>query len=69
MAINYESLREFARKNGNITLYAPTGEVTILKDGTFDLLGIIEKATAFIFEGKQYTRAQFEKLLANPTEK
>lgn len=64
MAINYESLREFARENGDIKLYAPEGEVTILKDGTPDLFNIIERATTFVLKGQEYTRSQFDKLLA-----
>jgi hypothetical protein len=66
VAIDYESLRKFARANGNIKLYAPKGEVTILKDGTPQVFEVIENATTFVFGGKEYTRAQFEKLLLAP---
>ncbi len=34
------------------------------KDGTPELFDVIEKATTFVFNGKEYTRAQFEKLLS-----
>jgi hypothetical protein len=64
MAINYESLRKFAREKGNVRVYAPNkGEVVILKDGTPDLFDVIDRATVFTFEGKEYTREQFEKLM------
>ncbi len=65
MAISYESLRKFARKNGDIKLYAPNkGELVILKDGTADLFDVIERATTFFFGGKEYTRAEFDQLLS-----
>jgi hypothetical protein len=64
VAIDYESLSKFVRANGTIKLYAPNGEVTILKDGTPQVFEAIENATTFVFDGKEYTRAQFEKLLA-----
>jgi hypothetical protein len=63
MAIDYEKLRQFARKNGDIKLYAPKGEITILKNGTEDLFSIIENATTFVFNGKEYSRKQFDELL------
>jgi len=64
MKMTYESLRKFARENGDIKLFAPNkGEIIILKDGTPDLFDVIEKATTFIFHGKEYNRADFEKVL------
>jgi hypothetical protein len=65
MAINYEALRQFARKNGDVRLFAPNkGEVVILKDGTPDLFDVIDRATVFTFDGRSYTREDFEKLMA-----
>ena len=70
MAISYESLREFARKNGDIRLYAPNkGELVILKDGTPDVFDTIDKATTFFAGGKEYSREEFEKLLAQEKSK
>jgi hypothetical protein len=70
MTINYESLRRFARENGDIRLYAAEkAEIIILKDGTPNLFDVIEHATTFYFNGKQYTRAQFEDLLSSKNPK
>jgi len=64
MKIDYESLRKFARENGDIEIYAPKGKAVILKDGTTDVYSIVENASTFVFGGKPYTRPEFEKLLS-----
>jgi hypothetical protein len=70
MAITYDSLRQFARENGDIRLYAPEkAEVIILKDGTSNLFDVIAHATTFYFKGKEYTRAQFDDLLSSAKRK
>jgi len=70
MAITYDSLRQFARENGDIRLYAPEkAEVIILKDGTPNLFDVIAHAATFYFNGKEYTRAQFEELLSSAERK
>ncbi len=64
MKITYETLREFARENGDVKLYAPDrGELVILKDGTPGLFDIIQKATTFMFAGREYSRDQFADLM------
>ena len=66
MRITYESLSQFARENGDVKLYAAEkAQITILKDGTPDLFDVIEHAATFYFNGKQYTRAEFEDLLSS----
>ena len=70
MAITYDSLRQFARENGDIRLYAPEkAEVIILKDGTTNLFDVIAHATTFYFNGKEYTRGQFDELLSSAKRK
>jgi len=67
MAIDYESLRRFARANGDVKMSAPRSEISILKDGSPQFFDVIEKATTFVVAGKEYTREQFERLLRSET--
>ncbi len=65
MALKYGDVNKFVKKNGKITMVASKGaKVTLLKSGEIDSIALVEKdATHFIYEGKTYSRKEFEKLV------
>lgn len=63
MKIDYDSLRQFVNGHDDVQMYAPQGIAVILKSGNTDIHKMIETADTFVFQGKKYTRAEFEKLL------
>lgn len=65
MALKYEEVSSFVRKNGDVAVIAGKGaKVTLLKNGDIDSVALVEKdATKFKHEGKTYTRKAFEKLV------
>jgi len=63
MPIDYRKLSAFVRKHGSVVILARRGRTRRLKSGDFDVFDLIEKADKFRFEGKMYTRAEFENLL------
>jgi hypothetical protein len=67
VSITYESVKEFARTHGDVKVIAPQGGITILKSGETDVFDLIEKAPDFWFDGKHYTRQEFEWLMSEPT--
>lgn len=71
MAIDLGRLRAFVIRSGLVLkVYAPDkGELRILKDGSADILDIVDRATKFSFSGKDYSREEFEKLLDNQAPK
>ncbi len=65
MPVTFESVREFARTHGNVTVTAfRSVEIKILKSGEVDIIQLVEQATEFFFDGKRYTRQEFESLLS-----
>ncbi len=65
MPVTYESVREFPRTHGNVTVTAfKSVEIKILKSGDVDIIELVENATDFYFDGKNYNRQEFEKLLS-----
>ena len=65
MALTFGEISRFVRENGNVTAWATKGtQVTLLRNGEIDSVAYFENdADQFIYEGKPYTRAEFEKLV------
>lgn len=63
MALTYGNVHEFVRKNGKVVSLKPSDEVKILPNGEIDSIHLVENAERFVFEGKTYTRDEFEKLI------
>lgn len=64
MALKYEDIHRFVKENGDVKAFAEKGVVTLLKSGEIDSVAFFERdAVQFQYEGKSYTRAQFEQLL------
>ena len=64
MALRYEDIHRFVRDNGDVKAFAEKGAVTLLRSGEIDSVAFFEKdAVRFRYEGKSYTRAQFERLV------
>jgi len=64
MALRYEDIHRFVRENGDVKAFAEKGAVTLLKSGEVDSVAFFEKdAVRFQYEGRSYTREQFERLL------
>jgi hypothetical protein len=59
----YENLSAFVRKHGAITILDTQGRARKLPSGETDVLDVIDKADRFVFEGKWYSRSEFESLL------
>ena len=64
MALKFEDVSKFARENGDVKGWAKHGVVTLLKSGDVDSVKFWEEdAVRFVFEGKSYTRDEFETLV------
>ena len=64
MALRFEDLSKVARENGDVKGWAKHGVVTLLKSGDVDSVKFWEEdAVRFVFEGKSYTRDEFETLI------
>ena len=64
MALRYEEVRDFVRKNGDVTAHTAGGRATLLRDGEPDAAGMVELwADVFEFGSKKYSREQFERLV------
>ncbi len=63
MALTYEKVSEFARKHGKVVSLIPSREVRILPSGEPDSIHLVENAASFLFEGKPYSKDEFEKLI------
>ena len=62
----FKAAREFARVNGDVTVYKTNGTPTLLKDGEPDIVRTVElDADVFEFKGQKYSRAQFLKLIGH----
>ncbi len=64
MPINFQSVREFVRTHGDVIVTVSKPEIKILKNGEVDTIDLVEKATDFFFQGKHYTRQEFEERLS-----
>jgi len=64
MALKYEDIHRFVKENGDVKAFAEKGAVTLLKSGEIDSVAFFERdADRFQYEGRSYTREQFERLL------
>jgi hypothetical protein len=64
MAITYHDVSRFVRNNGDVKAFAERSQVTLLKNGSIDSVAFIEKdAVRFEYEGRSYSREEFEKIL------
>ncbi len=63
MALTYEKVREFVRKHGKTVALVPSKEARILPNGEVDSIHLVENAARFLFEGKSYSKAEFEKFV------
>ena len=62
MALSYGDVSRFVRDNGDVKAFAERSQVTLLRNGSIDSVAFIEKdAVRFEYEGKSYSRAEFEK--------
>jgi hypothetical protein len=66
MEATYENLSAFVRRHGSITILDTQGRARKLPSGEIDVLDVINKADRFIFEGKWYSRNEFESLMNQP---
>jgi hypothetical protein len=64
MAVTYQDVSRFVRKNGDVKAFAEKSHVTLLKDGNIDSVALIEKdAVRFEYAGRSYSREEFERLV------
>lgn len=63
MDATYENLSAFVRKHGSVTILDTRGRARKLPSGETDVLDVIDKADRFVFEGKWYSRNEFEALM------
>jgi len=63
MDANYDNLSAFVRRHGSITILDTRNRARKLPTGALDLLDVIDKADRFVFEGKWYSREEFESLM------
>jgi hypothetical protein len=63
MTANYESVHRFVLKHGNVEIRDSAGKVRKLADGTADSWDLVDQANSFKFDGKWYSRNQFEELM------
>jgi hypothetical protein len=62
-AMDFGKLRRFVRTHGAVTVFS-SGKERRLGSGDLDTIDLVEKAERFVYEGKSYTKAEFEKLVA-----
>ncbi len=63
MSATYANLRAFVRKHGSVTILDTQRRARKLPSGETDVLDVIDKADRFVFEGKWYSRNEFEALM------
>lgn len=63
MEATYDNLSAFVRKHGSITILDTQGRARKLPSGESDVLDVIDKADQFLFDGKWYSRTEFESLM------
>ncbi len=63
MDATYENLNAFVRKHGSVTILDTQGRARKLPSGERDVLDVIDKADRCVFEGKWYSRNEFEALM------
>ena len=63
MRATYESLTKFVQKHGAVTVLDSQHRARELPSGEADIHDVVEKADRFVFQGKWYSRGDFEALL------
>jgi hypothetical protein len=64
MAITHEQVQRFVRDHGKVTAWLAKSQITMLPNGEVDSVAAWERdAERFEFNGKSYTRDEFETLL------
>lgn len=62
--MDYRKLTQFVRNNGDVKVFR-SGKERKLKNGDFDVIDLVEKAEKFEYEGRFYTKAEMEQLVAD----
>lgn len=65
MKITFESVREFARKHGQVTFWTAGNNSLTIAGKEPDFVEIVETAPTIEFQGNNYTREQFEKIMTD----
>jgi hypothetical protein len=63
--ITYESVREFARKHGQVTFWTVENNSLTIGGKEPDFVEIVETAPTIAFQGNNYTREQFERIMTD----
>jgi hypothetical protein len=63
MALTYGKLQEFVQRRGKVVALKPGDAVRILPNGEVDSIHLVENATMFLFDGRSYTKTEFENLV------
>ena len=63
MDVTYENLNAFVRRRGSVTVLDTQRRARVLPAGGTDTFDVIAKADRFVFEGRWYSRTEFEILL------
>jgi len=69
MKITYESVREFARKHGQVTFWMAENNSLTIGGKEPDFVDIVGTAPMISFQGCNYTREQFEKIMTDYEDK
>jgi hypothetical protein len=62
--MDYWKLHQFVRNNGDVKVFS-SGKERKLKNGDFDVIDLVEKAEKFEYNGRFYTKAELEQLVAD----
>lgn len=63
MNITYENLNAFAQKHGTVSYLDAQSSTRKLTSGDPDSFDLVAKANWFLFDGKWYSRTDFERLM------
>jgi hypothetical protein len=63
MDVTYDNLSEFVRTHGSVTVLDTQRRARALPGGGADTFDVIAKADRFVFEGRWYSRTEFEILM------
>ncbi len=61
--MDYWKLHQFVRDNGDVKVVS-SGKERKLKNRDFDVIDLVEKAEKFEYNGRFYTKAEMEQLVA-----
>jgi hypothetical protein len=66
--MDYDTLSRFVRKYGSVNVVAANGKLTVLRDGSPNPHGVVERAECFEFGGQRYCPVDFDKFVASRLE-